>query len=53
MASVALSCTIVRHHALSDRNMTQQKGGVPTRSRSITQLISHTFPSDPELARSL
>ena len=51
--TVALPCTIVRHHALSDCNMARQKGRVPARSRSIIQLISHTFPSDPEVARSL
>jgi hypothetical protein len=53
IARVVLPCTIVRHHALSDRNMTRQKGCKPARSHSIIQLISHTFPSDPKVARSL
>jgi hypothetical protein len=53
IARVVPPCTIVRHHALSDRNMTRQKGCAPARSHSIIQLISHIFPSDPEVARSL
>jgi hypothetical protein len=32
--TVVLPCTIVRHHALSDRSMARQKGCVPARSRS-------------------